>query len=252
VALSDVPKIYFAKTYGALWFSKLNILTDKYEGVMPKMADAEMLAEHQKYKALFGPALHEQIDNMNERNVEDGRELIVVNCWFVSETESERMWKEYGGGSESVAIKSTIRLLSESIACDPRTTRMGKVQYVDLDAHSMSHYEASQAQERAFLKSLEFSHEQEVRIATLSVKRPMCVNMDGTTLKPEQYQGAAMNNFENPGLYLRADLRRLIKAIVVAPDASTWFESLVKRIVDLSNVGGPAMRSTFDSTSGSG
>jgi hypothetical protein len=67
--------------------------------------------------------------------------------------ESERMWKEYaGGGSEGVATKSTIGLLAQHVFCDARVTTIGRVQYVDLDTHVMSHYEANQAQERAFLK----------------------------------------------------------------------------------------------------
>jgi hypothetical protein len=213
---------------------------------MPKLADVEMLAELQRYKAFLGPALHEQIDNMNTKNVDDGRELTIVNCWFISETESERMWNEYAGGSEGVAIKSTIGLLSECVFCDPRITRIGRVQYVDLASYSMSHYEANQAQERAFLKRQEFNHEQELRIVTMNIKGPMCINMDGTALKPQEYEGAKMNNFDNPGLYIRADLRRLIKSTVLAPRASPWFDLLLRRIVHLSSVGAPVERSTLE------
>jgi hypothetical protein len=102
-------------TYRALWFSKLNIFTDRYEGAMPTVADAGMLAEHQKLTRLLDPSMHEQIDDMNKKNVEDGRELIVTNCWFISEFESERMWEQYAKGPEGIAIKSSIRLLSEYI-----------------------------------------------------------------------------------------------------------------------------------------
>lgn len=240
------PKYISLLTYGALWFSKLNILIDEFEGAMPIKADAEMLAEHQRYKALFGPASHEQIDSANEKNVEDGRELTVANCWFASELESERMWKEYAGGSEGVAIKSTIGSLSQFVFCDPRFSNIGKVRYIDLNSYRMTPYEANQAQERAFLKRLEFCHEQEVRIVTMSLKGPTCINMDGTALKPEDYQGTRMNNFQNPGLYIRADLQRLVKSTVLAPGAPLWFELLVKRLVHLSRVGGAVERSMLE------
>jgi hypothetical protein len=240
------PKYISLLTYGALWFSKLNILTDKYEGSMPNVAEMEMLAEHQKLKEMFDPRMHEQIDGMNKRNVEDGRELTVVNCWFASEVESERMWAEYSRGSEGVAVKSTIRLLSQYVHCDPRVTKIGRVKYVDLNNHIMSHYEAGQAQERAFLKNLDFCHEQEVRIATLNVKGPMCVNFDGEALRPEEYQGGKMNNFDHPGLYIQVDLRRLIISTVVAPGASQWFEQLVRRTARLSEVGEPVERSKLE------
>jgi hypothetical protein len=240
------PKYISLLTYGALWFSKLNILTDEFEGAMPIKADAEMLAEHQKYKAIFGPTFHEQIDTANKKNVEDGRELTVANCWFASELESERMWNEYAGSPEGLAIKSTIRALSQFVFCDPRFSNIGKVRYVDLNSHTMAHYEANQAQERAFLKKLEFCHEQEVRIVTMSLKGPSSINMDGTTPKPEDYQDARMNNFENSGLYIRADLKRLVKSTVLAPGAPAWFELLVKRLVHLSRVGGTVERSMLE------
>jgi hypothetical protein len=139
------PKYISLLTYQEFWFSKLNILIDRYEGAMPKKADAEMLAKHQEFKAVVHPDLHKQIDVMNKTNVEDGRELTLANCWFISDGESRRMWSEYAG-PEGVAIKSTIRLLSQFVFCDPRISRIGKVQYVDLDTHVMNHYEASQAQ----------------------------------------------------------------------------------------------------------
>ena len=120
------------------------------------------------------------LDGTHERNVDDGRELTVVNCWFLSDRESEDMWNEYAGGVEGIAIKSTVGALSQYVFCDPQFSCIGKVQYVDLDAHEMSFYEANQAQERAFLKSLKYSHEQEIRMTTLSIRGPMCVNMDGT------------------------------------------------------------------------
>jgi hypothetical protein len=65
-------------------------------------------------------------------------------------SESGRNWKEYAGGSEGVAIKSTIGLLAQHVFCDARFTRIGRVQYVDLDTHVMSHYEANQAQNAPF------------------------------------------------------------------------------------------------------
>lgn len=240
------PKYISLLTYQALWFSKLNILIDKFEGAMPLKAYAEMLAEHQKIKAVIDPTLHEQIDNMNKKNVEDGRELTVANCWFASKLESERMWEQYAGGSEGVAIKSTIRSLSRFVCCDPRFSKIGKVRYVDLDNYAMTHFNANQAQERAFLKKVEFNHEHEVRIVTMSLKGPMCVNMDGTLMTQGDHQGARMNNFENPGLYIRADLQKLVRSTVLAPGAPAWIELLVKRLVHLSGIGGTVERSRLE------
>jgi hypothetical protein len=240
------PKYISLLTYGALWFSKLNILTDEYEGHMPTKTDAEMRAATNALKFNLPPELRDQLAGTNRRNVEDGRELTAVICWFLDNNESKKMWVEYSAASEGVAIKSTIRQLSQYVYCEPQYTVIGRVKYVDLDAHTMSHYEANQAHERAFLKRLEYEHENEVRIVTLNFRGPMCVSMEGESLTPSEYQGAGMNNFENPGLYIRSNLQKLITATVLAPGASTWFELLVKKIVRLSNVGEPVERSGLE------
>ena len=242
------PKYISLITYGALWFSKLNILVDAYEGAMPTRADADLMVEYQSSKRYIEPSLHGQIDSVNKRNVEDGRELILANCWFLGEAESERMWEEYAAGSEAIAIKSTVAALAQCVFCDERHSRIGKVKYIDFATYEMTRYEASQAIERAFLKSLSFSHEQEIRIVTLSFKGGNCVNIDGTPMMPSDYAGAKMNNFDQPGLHIQVDLRNLIKATVLAPNAPKWFEQLVKRIVSVSGVGAPVQRSRFDRT----
>jgi hypothetical protein len=235
--------------YGAVWFSKLNILVDKFdkdEGAMPAIAAAEMHAEHQAHKRLFGPSIHKQIDNMNSRNVEDARELIVVSCWFEDEHESKEMWDKYAGG-DGVAIKSTIRALAEHIFCEPQFSVIGRVQYVELSKHGMSHYEANQGHERAYLKGLSFSREREIRITTMSLRGPMCVNMDGTIPRPEEYAGSGANNFENPGIFIKADTAALIHGTVVHPGAPVWFELLIRHLVKQSGIGGPVTRSTLES-----
>src|SRR5215467_13664956 len=90
--------------YGAVWFSKLNVLVDRYEGAMPTKADEKMLDELRELKRHFHPSLRDQLENANRRNVEDGRELTLVNCWFLGESDTEWMWKQYANWSEGVAI----------------------------------------------------------------------------------------------------------------------------------------------------
>ena len=240
------PKFISLLAYGTVWFSKLNILTDQYEGHMPTETDAEMRAEWDRMKFTFPEELHEQFDTMNKINVEDGRELTVASCLFLNDSESEKMWKGYVGTTEGVAIKSTIRLLSQNVFCDPRYSQIGRVKYVDLNTYTMSHYEANQAQERAFFKRLEFEHESEVRIVTMNLRGPMCLSMEGEPLKPAELQGAGMNNFGNDGLYIRADLQSLVSEIVLAPGASKWFELLIKKIARNSQAGWKVDRSKLD------
>jgi hypothetical protein len=235
-------------TYQALWFSKLNILQDQCEGTLPAPAKINMHEEYQKWKTFFtDPDHHRQIDEMPDRNVEDGRELTVVNCWFLGDHESQRMWNEYVANSEGVAIKSTIRKLCNYVFVYPEFSHIGKVKYVELNKHNMNLYEANQAHERAFLKDKnQYSHEQEIRLVTMNLKTPMCVNMNGKPLTEQEYTGKNMNNFDNPGLYIRVDLSNLINSIILAPHATKWFEMLIRRISELAKLNALVERSQIE------
>jgi hypothetical protein len=77
---------------------------------------AAMHQSNQEWKSVFNTAdFHEQLDLIHERNVQDGWRLTTVNCWFIGDQESKRMWDEYVGGPEGVAVRSTIRLLRDNI-----------------------------------------------------------------------------------------------------------------------------------------
>ncbi|MDO8724032.1 MAG: hypothetical protein Q7J31_17655 [Syntrophales bacterium] len=203
--------------------------------------------ENQHFRQQFNtPEFHKQIDAWPTRNEEDGRELLVVTCWFLGEEESLPMWKEYGCSDEAVAVKSTIGRLARHILVprDDTVSHLGMVSYVDFDNHQMSRYEANQAIERAFLKDKwRFSHEQEVRLVTLNVKTTCCASPEGKPYIPEQIAGANMNNFENPGLYVGVHLDQLISEIIVSPSSQEWFKRLVSRIVELSGLSAPVSRS---------
>lgn len=158
------------------------------------------------------------------------------------------MWNEYGGSPEAVAVKSTVGRLARHIYVpqDKTVSHLGFVNYVDYSTHEMSLYEANQAIERAFLKDQsQFAHEQEVRLVTMNFKTQFCASPDGLPYTAAQVAGAGMNNFENPGLYIGADLHGLIVEVVVAPGAQQWFEKLVRRLVSLHGISAPVIRSSL-------
>ena len=98
-----------------------------------------MIARDLKWKTTFEgrPELQGQLAGMTDRNVRDGRHVLVVNCWFLGEVESQQMWKEYVGSTEGVAIRSTLRRLNESILAKQESTTLGKVHYIDFAEYDM-------------------------------------------------------------------------------------------------------------------
>jgi len=136
------PKFISMLSYQALWFPKLNILRDKFEGGLPFHAEKNMREGNEKWKKMFNsPEFHAQIDNWPNTNVNDGRELTVVNCWFLGNSESQEMWNEYVGTSEGVAIKSNIRKLAQYVYAHPDYSQIGKVKYINFAGYTMSTYE---------------------------------------------------------------------------------------------------------------
>ena len=234
------PKFISLLVYQAIWFSKLNILQDQLEGMMPEATKEMMQSHDHELKKGFAPELHWQFDEMAPRDEQDSRELLVVNCWFLGESESENMWDIYGAINEAVAIKSTVKQLIENIDVphNKNMTHVGRVSYVDHKTHKMTNYQASQGCERAFLKDAEqFQDEKEIRIVTLNWKSRHCVSPEGKPYKELGIQGKGMNNFGNDGLYFITKVQQLISEIRVSPKADDWFFSLVKRIIELNKYG---------------
>lgn len=230
------PKFINLLSFSAIWFSKLRILQDEYEGKTPSITKKKILEEHQKWKDVFPPDLHNQIDMMHDGNEDSGRELTMVSCWFLGEPNSSKMWQTYSDNS-GVAIHSTIGKLTQHIALEPKISHIGKVKYVDMESYEMSNYEAHQACQRAFLKDKKkYAEEKEIRIATMSLKHPDCLKMNGSRYSVEEVSGKNMNNFENPGMYFLCRLDKLVDGITFAPKAPDWVKFTIKRILDMSRL----------------
>lgn len=236
-------------SYEALWFCRLSFLTDKFEGTLPYRTFEKTKAQDDVWKSLFTHPDHQrEIEEWAERNVEDGQSLIAVNCWFIGDDESERMWQDYVVSSEGVAIRSTIRKLRESIYLPRDFSFIGRVNYVDFDQYEMTLYEGAQAHHRAFLKDrVRFEHEQELRILTMNFRTDVCLDPLGRPLTHKELVGGGMNNFHEPGIHVRVKLDQLFDTIVVAPGAQDWFYNLMQHIQIKAGINWQVRRSKFGS-----
>jgi len=95
--------------------SRLGSLIDKFEGTLPYKTRKSMIRQPLglENNVRGRPELQKQLAGMTDRNVTDGRDVLVVNCWFLGETESQQMWNEYVGSSEGVALRSTLKRLDQ-------------------------------------------------------------------------------------------------------------------------------------------
>ena len=215
----------------ALWMCRLGKLEDDFEGTLPSKVRELLTNEAQTWKKTFtDPRLQHQLDEMPDRNVLNGRAMLVVNCWFMGESESEQMWKRYSTLDEGLAIRSTVDRLGKAVLFWDETTQIGRVQYVDFDEYEMDLYHGNQADERAMLKRKDYSYENEVRLATLNYMCRARLNADGSLPTQRQLEGPGSFDPHRPGLYLHVDLNVLIEEVVTSPSAQLWFSNLVSTL----------------------
>src|SRR6266851_4428011 len=125
------PKFVSMMATKALWFSKLSILADTLEGMTPELTRPQMKSQHRDMEEWFpDEERKQQVRRFVEVNEENGRELIVANCWFIGEQESQKMWDDYVRNDEGVAVRSTAECLANSLCLSHECWWMGTMNWV--------------------------------------------------------------------------------------------------------------------------
>lgn len=193
----------------ALFFCRLDQLHDRWEGVYPQgMLDwwagnldgaSSFQGEPSGLKSfLIGKVIPSHF----------------INSWYISEYESDAMWRLYGHKSEGIAVKSTLGRLRRALQGQAEEITIGKVEYIDYNQWTPptapSNRKASFPIEPFFWKRLSFQHENELR----ALLRREC--------------SAANQN----GVNLQVDLRELLESVYIFPDSKDWFLRLVRTLLD--------------------
>ncbi len=191
---------------GQSHFARLDQFSDQFEGVLPPVTVA---LPKDGFTNL--PRKPDDVLTDFETLVRDlnriGKLYTYANCWYMSEHESEGMWRLFG--SDGVAIQSSHERLCESVVNEPRSVYVGIVQYFDYRTKQPETYGNTTA--IAFNKRIEFEHERELR--AVIVQKPE----EWTTGSPpyEEYRD------KHPkGLKAVTDPSVLIDRVVLAPAIS--------------------------------
>jgi len=145
-------------------------------------------------------------------------QMYYVSCWHMSAFESGAMWRAYATTAESVSVRTTYRALQEAL---PPFVMLGRVRYIDYRCDrlpSLNLFEAVTHKDRYY------AFEQEVRAVALPPATPeMGLN---------EFQSAHFEASSEPGTLVYApliDVRRLVHAIVLHPNATADFEQEVEQ-----------------------
>jgi hypothetical protein len=233
----------------AIWFSRLGALRDKFEGTLPVKPREKVLRRHKEWEEQMpGPDFKERLREMSDRTINRGGEGTAVNCWFLGEAESSKMWEEYARDGRGVAIRSTIRRLSASLDVRgdyKKLTWLGRVNYVDFDEHDMDMNTAIDSAHTAFLKHKKFAFENEVRIVTVNVLRSGCLHPDGQAVLDSQLASPCIFDADRKGFYISCSLPNLIDSIVVSPKSPPHFQNLFTQLFARHGFHIPVQRSSL-------
>jgi hypothetical protein len=171
----------------SLFFCRLDCLGDEYEGVLPRRRRREPST----------PTIE----------AEEARRLRMscfVNCWNMSDEESEALWRLYGAQDASVAIRSTYESLIDVVRQN-EGVYLGLIHYGNDDTNCIG----TDCLSPIMRKRLAFRHEEEVRFVRV-------VKAAGE---------------EPTGIDIPVDLDRLIRGVYIDPYAPEWFENVVRAVV---------------------
>lgn len=153
----DLAKFQSLLSNREIYLRRLDLLPDKYEGLYPRRV-RKALAEHYATQGLTEDhAL--QLASHRVDFAKETRQMLYVNCWHVSNHESEAMWRIYCGGDNGLAIVLPYEDLRTSVSMG--TAWIGMVGYLDFELDLLAPADAFRA---ALHKRREFAYEQEARI----------------------------------------------------------------------------------------
>jgi len=212
----DAAKLFDFFENGTLFFCRADHFSDKFEGA-------------------FTPTLRQQISDAYARGEIDYtyegfrrriRESVYINCWHRSQDDSAAMWALYGKSDCAVALTTTVGQLSGALSDVAREHALwiARVEYVK--HWSDPQLDVTPDFARIFTyKTKAYEYEKEVRVI-----------IDRTGRKA----GAEL---AQTGIPVAVDAVRLLRSIVIAPDAPPWFEKLVRQSALRYGIRAPVRRS---------
>lgn len=199
----DFTKFVAMLDASGLYFSRADLLGDKFEGSFP-FANEKFLAD------LSPGNVHPARTRQRNEYLRRIRLHTHVSCWHMNDYESAAMWELYGQGGRSVAISSTYQALEQALSYE---CLVGVVQYIDY--HSDVIHDAHPIR---FIvhKRKSYEHEREIRAVI--------------RLHPAFFAKDIEDEPAAPGIWKTVDLDGLVHGVHVSPASPAWFRDLVTKV----------------------
>jgi hypothetical protein len=234
----DFPKFVYMLESQSLFFCRPDYLDDRFEGTWGPASlqniEQELTELVKKGRTVIG-GVDRQLQG-HKRSAALMRQCTAVNCWHLSQYESEAMWKLYIYAHQGIAVCSSVSKLIGSFPDDKALlVHVGKVKYIDFDTEPIP---AGNLLTPFLYKRKSFEHERELR--AVAGKAEITESDDSFSLK-------VLNEpFSKPGEDVAVDLSELIASIHLAPGSPAWMERLVASVASRYGLDVPVVRSKLD------
>ena len=228
----NLPKLLSLLNSKSLFFSNVESFNDPFEGYIP----AYILE-----KDISFPKLYRNILCITEYI----KRHTLVNCWHISEYQSEAMWNLYSDSNGGVVIKTDISslensLLENGVKITPSAYSIRRIKYIDYNKNKI---DTDNLCDFILYKRQSFEHEKEVRI----VLETFPSEITRLSELRENISSFSVEELDEwlPNLeFFRScevDLKSLIKEIIIHPNTDSW---LVDTIISVTNQYQPDIKIT--------
>lgn len=214
----DFAKYVSLLRSGSLYFARLDLMDDSFEGSLTKIEYESIEA-----KASIGEASGDLPPEWRGKyldvllgNARKMRKSCYVSCWHMNEHESEAMWRLYSQSAFAITLKSRYGKLCDTLPTldsqgDYLGPFMGKVTYVD---HVTQQLPTGNGFVPVMNKRPSFAHERECRAL---IWRP---ESDQFLFHPNP---EILLSAYPVGIEVKLDLNAIVEEVVVSPLAPKWF-----------------------------
>lgn len=196
----DVPRFINFLMSSSLYFCRTDLFPDKFEGSFtPSVRDAICAA----YKI-------NKIENTYEKFKKELRESVFISCWSLGVDDNMALWQRFGSTNNCLAITTTVKKLKVALNQFNGIGQLS-IRKVDYIRHWKDPAIDVNPYSSVFrYKAVGYEFEKEVRII-----------IDRFDFKSGE---------KDNGVLVPTDLSSFIRSIVVSPECSTWFRSVIKDI----------------------
>jgi hypothetical protein len=209
----DLPKFLDLLRSQHLYLRRADGFTDRFEGALTPAVRTVLDEAHQ----------NGQISYSANEFYQRARRGNFVSCWNLGARDNMALWQLYGGAATSVVVTSTIDNLLAAAFEWGESVWIHKVRYIDHFRNPNMVVGVGTGVDLLQFKHDAYGYEKEVRIV-VSRHRTWKANPAGISLP-------------------LGDLNKLIRSVVVAPEAPPWFFDLVEDVTRKYGVSRPVRRS---------